>query len=61
MAVDVFRMANGIFHKGRLRPLVTAILNLIISIIAVRYLGLLGVLLGTVLSRMLTQVWYDPN
>ena len=61
MAVDVFRMANGIFHKGRLRPLVTAILNLIISIIAVRYLGLLGVLLGTVLSRVLTQVWYDPK
>lgn len=61
LSVDMFRTANGIFHKGRLRPLATAIINLIVSLIAVKYMGLAGVLLGTVVSRAATQLWYDPK
>lgn len=59
LSVDVFRTANGIFHKGRLRPLATALINLVVSIIAVQYWGIFGVLFGTVVSRATTQVWYD--
>lgn len=59
--VDMFRSANGIFHEGRMRPLATAIINLVVSIIAAYYLGLQGVLLGTVVSRLTTQVWYDSR
>ena len=61
MVVDMFRNANGIFHEGRMRPLVTAIINLIVSIVAARYIGLHGVLLGTVVSRITTQLWYDAK
>lgn len=39
----------------------TAIINLIVSIIAARYIGLHGVLLGTVIARLTTQVWYDAK
>ena len=59
--VDMFRTANGIFQKGKMRPLVTAIINLVVSLVAVRYLGLFGVVLGTVVSRLTTQVWYDSK
>lgn len=61
LSVDMFRTANGIFHKGRLRPLATAIVNLVVSLIAVKYMGLAGVLFGTVVSRAATQLWYDPK
>lgn len=61
MVVDMFRNANGIFHEGRMRPLATAIINLLVSVIAARFIGLHGVLLGTVVSRLTTQVWYDSK
>lgn len=61
LSADMFRTANGIFHKGRLRPLATATVNLVVSLIAVRSMGLFGVLLGTVVSRAATQLWYDPK
>ncbi len=61
MAVDIFRTANGVFKKGRFRPLATAAINLIVSFFAVQYLGLFGVLLGTVIARVTTQLWYDPK
>ena len=35
-------------------------LNLAISILLVKPLGILGVLIGTVVSRLLTHVWYEP-
>ena len=37
-----------------------AALNVAISIVAVKLIGLPGIYLGTVLSRVLTQVWFDP-
>lgn len=61
MIVDMFRTANGIFREGRMRPLATAIINLVVSIIAAKYMGLQGVLLGTVVARASTQLWYDSK
>lgn len=58
--VSSFRNANGLFVQGQYRPLVMAVLNIVISIIAVNVIGLPGVYLGTVLSRATTQMWYDP-
>ena len=55
-----FRTSAGLFVYGKYRPVIMAILNIIISLALVRPLGVNGVLLGTVLSRLLTQTWYDP-
>lgn len=38
----------------------TAVLNIIISVVLVVRIGLAGVILGTILSWMLTTWWYDP-
>ena len=54
-----FRNANGLFIQGQYRPLVTTIMNVILSVIWGKKMGILGVLLATVVSRLLTQ-WYDP-
>lgn len=58
--VNTFRNANGLFVQGQYRPLIMAIINIVVSIWGVKVIGLPGVFLGTVISRLFTQVWYDP-
>lgn len=58
--VSSFRSANGLFVQGQYRPLIMAVLNIAVSVIAVKAIGLPGVYFGTVLSRAATQLWYDP-
>ena len=54
-----FRTANAIFVKGQYRPLITAVLNILLSVIMIQYYGIFGTILATVICRLLTQ-WYDP-
>ncbi|BCR36090.1 MATE family efflux transporter [Mariniplasma anaerobium] len=56
----IYKDASGIFWLGKYRPLFTAILNIIFSLILVKYMGVAGVLLATIISRLLTTWWYDP-
>lgn len=58
-AIASFRTANGLFVKGQYRPLFTAILNVILSILLIRRYGIFGTIAATVVARFLTQ-WYDP-
>ena len=37
-----------------------AIINLGCSIILTRWLGIIGVVIGTIISKIATFVWYDP-
>ena len=57
---DSFRTAYGLFYKARFRPIVMVIINLIVSVILAKPLGVAGVLVGTIVSRLLTVVWMDP-
>lgn len=59
-AVWTFRTTMGLFVHGKYRPLISAIINITVSIILAKYIGLLGVLLGTTITRIVTNVWYDP-
>lgn len=56
----IYRDACGLFWKGKARPAATAVLNIVISIVLVRYIGLAGVIAGTIISWLLTTWWYDP-
>ena len=58
--ITSFRNANGLFMQGRYRPLLMAIINIIVSIILVEWIGLMGVFVGTIIARATTQLWYDP-
>jgi hypothetical protein len=58
--LNAFRDSNGLFVQGRLRPLFMAIANLVLDILLIKPLGIPGVLLATILSRLMTPVWYDP-
>jgi O-antigen/teichoic acid export membrane protein len=50
--LNSYKDAAGIWHKDRFRPLVTALTNLALNLILVRYIGIYGVLLSTVLSTV---------
>lgn len=55
-----FRTAYGLFYIAKFRPIVMVVLNIIISIILVKPLGVAGVVIGTILSRIFTTAWLDP-
>ena len=56
----IYKDACGLFWNTRYRSLSMAVINIIFSIILVQYLGVMGVLLGTIISRLLTNFWFDP-
>lgn len=58
--IDSVRNAAGIFKNDRFVPIVQAFINLTVSILLSLKLGLLGVLLGTTVSYVLTVAWERP-
>ena len=55
-----YRQTMGLFTKGKMRPIISAIINLVVSIALARPLGLTGVILGTIIARLTTNAWFDP-
>lgn len=59
-ALAKYRTSYGLFRQGWARPLAGMLINLIVSIVLVKPLGISGVLIGTILADWLTFAWYDP-
>ena len=59
IVVQIYREACGVFVRGKYRPLLTAGINLVLSVILVRKYGIAGVLWGSILSRLVTSWWFD--
>jgi hypothetical protein len=55
-----YRQTMGLFMEGKWRPIISAIINIVVSIIFARWWGLPGVLWGTAVARLTTNVWFDP-
>lgn len=56
----VYRNAMGLYVQGKLRPIIGAVVNGIVSILLVGPCGIMGVVLGTLMSRLLVLSWYEP-
>lgn len=59
-ALAKYRTSYGLFRHGWARPLAGMLINLVVSIILVKPLGISGVLIGTIAADWLTFAWYDP-
>lgn len=59
--LDTYKDAAGIWHADRFRPLVTAFLNLAMNLTMVRFIGIYGILLSTVLSVLLVGLPWEMN
>ena len=51
-----FKIAAGIFEQDKFLPLIQGGINLLISIVGARYIGLAGVYIGTVVSGILANL-----
>lgn len=59
-AINVFRDTTGLFVQGKYRALFSAVVNVFFSLLLVRFMGISGVILATVISRVAVSAWYDP-
>ena len=60
LTANVFLNGCGLFMRDKIRPLIESVLNIVISIILVKKLGIAGVFIGTVVSGLLTYYWRTP-
>lgn len=57
--VQIYKDATGLFEKGKYRPVATVVINLVTSLVLVRSIGISGVFLGSIISRLCTTWWFD--
>lgn len=50
--LNTYKDAAGIWHEDRYRPLVTALVNLVLNIILIQIIGIFGVILCTIISML---------
>ena len=57
--IIVFRDAAGMWWGNRFQPVVSAILNLILNIILVRYIGLYGIVISTIIAMVIIDIPWE--
>lgn len=58
--VSLYRDTMGMFKDTKYVFFVTAVINIIFSLLLGNVLGLAGVLFSTVIARILTNAWFEP-
>ncbi len=59
-SVEQFKTASGTYYQDRYAPIIEAIVNLTVSLILVKHIGLLGVFIGTLVSNFMVVFWVKP-
>lgn len=54
-----FRQTMGLFVHGKYKPLISVGVNLVASIFLTRYFGIIGVLIGTLITHIGVDAWFD--
>lgn len=54
------RTVTGVFRQAWKRPILSVIINLVSSVVLVQYIGIYGVILGTIMADVLTNLLVDP-
>ncbi len=60
-ATYIFRTGCGLYDVAKYRPVLSAIVNLAISVVLVQKIGIDGVFIGTIVSRLVTYWLIDPK
>lgn len=60
--MSVYKDAGGIWHQDRFRPLIAGIVNLVINVSVVKFIGLYGIVLSTIISIIFINIpWIVKN
>lgn len=57
--IIVFRDAAGMWWDNRFQPLVSAILNLVLNIILVNFIGLYGIVVSTIIAMIIVDIPWE--
>ena len=60
VAPATIKSASGMYDIDKFTPLIQSGVNLVVSIILVQYIGILGVVLGTIISSIVLPSWQRP-
>ena len=55
-----FREATGNYKSDKYSPIIEAAINIVSSIVLANYYGLAGVVMGTIVSCLATNFWWEP-
>ncbi|KPL58244.1 lipopolysaccharide biosynthesis protein [Rossellomorea vietnamensis] len=59
-SITMVKNTAGIYHEDRFAPLIQAAINLGTSLILVKFIGITGVFLGTLISVISVPLWLTP-
>lgn len=60
--LNLYKDAAGLWHQDRFRPLITAVVNLILNLILVQYWGLYGIMISTIFAAVIVGMpWLLHN
>lgn len=57
----MFKDCAGLMWQDRWKPICEAIVNLVASILLAKWLGLIGIFLGTIISTLVAPFWVEPH
>lgn len=60
VVINVFRDSLGLFWYDRYKPILEALVNLVVSIILTKWIGIAGVFAGTAVSTLMVCFWIEP-
>jgi O-antigen/teichoic acid export membrane protein len=58
--LSIFRSAMGLFQQAKYRPILGIFINLSVSLILLNQIGIYGVVIGTIISILVTFLSFDP-
>ncbi|MFR7935583.1 MAG: lipopolysaccharide biosynthesis protein [Clostridium perfringens] len=60
VSVSTIKGAAGLYDDDKYIPIIQSVINLVISLVLVKKIGLMGVFVGTLISSVVLPCWYRP-
>lgn len=57
----MFRETTGLFTQTKYAMTAAAIVNILLSVVLGKWMGLGGIIIATALAKLLTIFWYEPR
>ena len=57
----IYRDATGLYMKTKYMMLAGAIVNIVLSVILGRFMGIAGIIFASAIARLSTYFWYEPK
>lgn len=61
MAVSIFKDSAGLYWFNRWQPIIESVVNLVVSIILAKLIGINGIFIGTIISTVVAPLWWEPT